>query len=391
MIQHRNVGLVLFIIVLAQFTGTSLWFAGNAILPDLSSIYGLDDRFIGHITSAVQIGFITGTLTFAFLTISDRFASSWVFFVCAVLGASFNSIIVLFPENPELLLVFRFLTGFFLAGIYPVGMKIAADWHEKGLGKALGFLVGALVLGTAFPHLIQGLGADLPWKYVLLITSLLAVLGGLLLLLFVPEGPFARQSTKPDYKAFFDVFKKARFRSAAFGYFGHMWELYTFWAFVPFILAYYAELNSSMNYSVPLLSFVIISMGSLGCAVGGFISLKRGSHNVAFVALLISGICCMFSPVIYLVSLPLFVLILLIWGFTVVADSPQFSTLVAQTAPSNKKGTALTIVNSVGFAITIPSIQLVNYMSDILSIKYVMLLLAIGPLFGLVSLRRQFK
>jgi len=386
----RNINVILALIVVAQFTGTSLWFAGNAILPELSATFGFDAQFIGHITSAVQIGFVAGTLTFAFLTISDRMPTSRVFFISALLGAVFNFLIIFVPGNPEMILVVRFMTGFFLAGIYPVGMKIAADWHEKGLGRALGFLVGALVFGKSFPYLIQSFGADMPWKYVLIITSLLAVAGGFMILLFVPQGPFARRSAKPDFSAFFKVFRAPKFRSAAMGYFGHMWELYTFWAFLPVVFTYYSSLHPQITYSVPLMAFIIIALGGAGCIAGGFVSLRQGSHVVAFIALLVSGLCCLISPVLFDSSWPVFLFVFIIWGLTVVTDSPQFSTLVAQTAPADKKGTALTIVNSVGFALTIPSIQLINYAREWMGLRYVLILLAAGPLFGLIALYRQF-
>jgi len=180
---------VLLAIVYAQFAGTSLWFAGNAVLPTLQSIYHFSNDSLGHITSAVQLGFIVGTLIYAVLALADRFIPNWVFFFSALAGASFNTAILLADFSLNLLIVFRFFTGFFLAGIYPVGMKIAADWYEKGLGKALGFLVGALVLGTAFPHLLNSLGTVLSWQQVLVLVSGFAISGGLVIL-FLPIGPF---------------------------------------------------------------------------------------------------------------------------------------------------------------------------------------------------------
>lgn len=386
--QQKIPNYILPIIVFAQFAGTSLWFAGNAIISDLQTALQLETGATGDITAAVQLGFIMGTLLFAFLSIADRFSPSKVFLVCAVLGALFNISVYLFAKDLWSLLFLRFATGFFLAGIYPVGMKIASDWYAKGLGKALGYLVGALVLGTAFPHLLKALGQILSWEMILWVTSGLAVLGGLLLYFLVADGPNRKQGAKFEWNAIPKIFGFAEFRAAAFGYFGHMWELYTFWAFIPLILMTYNELNQA-NLSVPLWSFLIIGIGSLGCIIGGYISLKRGSAKVAFWMLLISGICCLLSPFIFQLPPILFLVILLIWGFTVVGDSPQFSTIVAKTAPSLYIGTALTIVNCIGFALTIVSIQVLSYLQDYLGITNVFLVLLIGPIVGLLALRMR--
>ena len=180
------------IIVVSQFFCTSLWFAGNAIIPDLIIKFHLDQSYLAHLTSAVQFGFISGTFIFALLTISDRFSPSLVFFISALLTAVFNLGISIDKIDPKTILSIRFFTGFFLAGIYPVGMKIASDYYEKGLGKSLGFLVGALVLGTAFPHLLKSISVQFLWKYVIFSTSALAVLGGLAIFLLVPDGPYRK-------------------------------------------------------------------------------------------------------------------------------------------------------------------------------------------------------
>src|SRR5438874_9955566 len=252
---------ILPIIVLSQFAGTSLWFAGNAILPDLQRELSIQTHAPGNITTVVQFGFIAGTLIFAIFSVADRFVPSKVFFISSVIAALANVAIIWLAKNAATLFVLRFITGFFLAGIYPVGMKIAADWYEKGLGKALGYLVGALVLGTAFPHLLRSSVYALPWKHVLIFTSAFAAIGGLLILLFVGEGPFRKPATRFQPSALIQVFRSADFRAAALGYFGHMWELYTFWAFVPTILLLYVSSDRQMNIS--LWAFIIIAVGAL--------------------------------------------------------------------------------------------------------------------------------
>ena len=330
----KNSKIILPIIVISQFCCTSLWFAGNGIMSNLLESYSLQESALGHLTSAVQFGFIFGTLTFALLTIADRFSPSKVFFISATLGALCNLSFVFENQTLLSLITFRFLTGFFLAEIYPVGMKIATDYYQKGLGKSLGYLVGALVLGTALPHLLKDVLVDFSWKSVLITTSSLAIFGGLLMLLFVKNGPYRKASTILDLSACFKVFNNVNFRKAAFGYFGHMWELYTFWVFIPIILIKYQTLHAEIVFNIPLLAFSIIAIGSLSCVLGGYISEKFGIKKTAFSFLLLSGICCVISPFIFqLTNEKLFICFLLFWGMVVIADSPLFSTLVAQNAP----------------------------------------------------------
>jgi MFS family permease len=384
--SHNYPRYILPVIVFSQFAGTSLWFAGNAVLPDLILELSLDLSAVGHITMAVQAGFIIGTLIFAAFNMADRYSPVRVFFACSALGAIFN-LSVIFASGYATLLLARFLTGFFLAGIYPVGMKIASDWHKEGLGKALGYLVGALVLGTAFPHFLKFAGADLPWRFVMVSTSILSASGGTVLLLMVSDGPYGGKKGEFKPSVMFKLFKDRNFRSAAFGYFGHMWELYTFWAFVPVMIAFFNS-GTEGELNVPIWSFVIIAVGCLSCIGGGYISLKKGSKYVASTSLMISGICCLISPFIFDLHYGLFLLVMVIWGISVVADSPQFSTLVARSADGSYVATGLTLVNSIGFATTIISIQLLTAVWVEWLTPWVFLILLAGPLFGLFSIRK---
>lgn len=379
---------ILPLIVFSQFCCTSLWFAGNAVMPELYLNFNLNETALGHLTSAVQFGFILGTLIFAFLSLADRFSPSKLFFVSAVFGAIFNLGIILENNNLNSLLLLRFLTGFSLAGIYPVGMKIAADYYDKGLGKSLGFLVGALVLGTAFPHFLKTFTGteNLPWRWVIVASSAFALVGGLLIFWFVPNGPFRKAKGTFEVDAVFSVFKNKNLRSAAFGYFGHMWELYTFWAFVPIILTTYKLSFPQIDFEISFWSFIIIGIGGLSCVLGGYISEIAGVKRTAATALLLSGLCCIVFPFIFLQSsAAILIAFLSFWGIVVVADSPLFSTLVAGNAPSEIKGTALTIVNSIGFAITIISIQFITHLHQLEPV-YSLSLLAIGPVLGLWGL-----
>ncbi len=384
--KPRSVSFILTLIVIAQFACTSLWFAGNAVVNDLVQRFSLSSAAAGHITSTVQFGFIGGTLVFALLGIADRFSPSRIFFCCAMLAAAINLSLFLIDDY-KMVMITRACTGFLLAGIYPVGMKIAADHHEKGLGKALGWLVGALVLGTAFPHLVHVFTKSLSWQWVIAICSLLSATGGVLVLLLVPDGPFRTKATAFYPARMIWLFTKAGFRHAAFGYFGHMWELYSFWAFVPFILQSWADQHVTV-LPLSLLAFIVIAMGTPACIIGGFLSQKYGSAKTAFTALSISGLCCVLSPFLFGLPFFLFLFFLLIWGMAVITDSPQFSTLVAQSIPAEIRGTALTITNSIGFAITILSIETINSLRSIVDPKYLCLFLAIGPLIGLLSMRR---
>ena len=373
---------VLPVIIASQFAGTSLWFSGNAVLADLQRQWNLAPGAVGDVTSAVQLGFVAGTLVFAFLAVSDRFSPRLVFFACSLLGALANLGILVAGSGIAPLLLYRFLTGFFLAGIYPVGMRIASGWYRSDLGNALGFLVGAVVLGTAFPHLLKGLGEAWPWESVILGVSAISAAGGVLMLLLVPDGPHLAKGAKFDPAGLAVIFRARGFRAAAFGYFGHMWELYAFWAFVPVVLA--ARPDSG---NVSLWAFAVIGAGALGCAGGGLISLRAGSARVAFAQLAASGACCVASPLLYFAPPAVFLAFLVFWGVVAVGDSPQFSALNAANAPREWIGSALTIGNCIGFAVTIASIQLLNAAADRLPMQYLLLLLAPGPIFGLLAMR----
>lgn len=381
---------ILPVIVVSQFFCTSLWFAGNGVMQELVNNFSLDSTASASLTSAVQFGFILGTLVFAILSIADRHPPSRVFFFCALLGATFNLGILINTNTYGSILAFRFFTGFFLAGIYPVGMKIAADYYEKGLGRSMGFLVGALVIGTALPHLLKELKGELPWGVVILATSMLALIGGLLMLMLVPNGPYRKSGQKIKLLAIPTIFQVRKFRIAAFGYFGHMWELYAFWAFVPMLFKMYSSFHPGASFNIPKLSFMVIGIGGVACIFSGYISQKSKIKRVTSFILLLSGLCCITAPFIFKQeSEMLFILFLLFWGMVVIADSPLFSTMVAQNAPPELKGTALTIVNSIGFLLTIISIQLLNSLWLKTHAPGILTLLGIGPAVGLIGLFRK--
>jgi predicted MFS family arabinose efflux permease len=272
-------------------------------------------------------------------------------------------------------------------------MKIASDWYGKDLGRAMGYLVGALVLGKSFPYLLKGISFELPWKEFLFLISLVSLIGGLLLWLLLPDKPLPLQRNQFSIKALSVIFKIPQLRAAAFGYFGHMWELYAFWAFLPTILKVYLHFHPEYSFNIPIATFVIIIVGFLGCWLGGLLAIKIGSGKVALFQLFTSLLCCFFLPFLVHFSLPVFSILMLIWGISVVGDSPQFSTLVSRFALPERRGSIITLVTSIGFAITIVSIQIIDfllkYFSDDLRIFWI---LCLGPMVGVwVSGKRIYK
>ena len=378
-------------IVLAQLLGTSPWFAVNAVMPDLRAEYGWPEAAVGTLSSALQLGFIAGTLLFALLAVADRYSARRVFLACAVAAGACTIAAAAMASSFTALVVWRALTGFFLAGIYPVGMKIAAMWFPRGLGAALGWLVGALVVGSASAHALRALAASgfgLPWQAVFAAVALLCALAGLAMVRWVPEpvsaAPHAAvRGPGLRFGALASIWRDARVRASAFGYFGHMWELYTLWVLMPAILA--TRLADSV--AVSWWAFAVLGAGAIGCIVGGRLAARFGSARVAAVQLAVSGACCLGAPWLMQAVLPIFLAGLLLWGITVVGDSPQFSALTAANAPREAVGSVLTLTNSIGFAISALSIEIFVRVAAHYPRAQVLPWLALGPLLGLLALR----
>jgi MFS family permease len=384
---------VLLLIVIAELMGSSVWFSTNAVASQLLTLWSLNAADVGLLTNAVQYGFIAGTLFFALSGLADRYHASRIFFVCALIAAFSNLGFAWLSEGLNSAWWWRLLTGFSLAGVYPLGMKLVVSWEPEKKGFALGWLTGMLVLGTALPHLVRALGAELPWQWVVGVSSLMAFVAAFIVL-SVGDGPHEKATGKLDWGGVLRAFKQPEFRAAACGYFGHMWELYALWTLAPLIFLLWIDSTGQAWGFTPahasLLSFLFIGAGSLGCVLGGYASRKMGSGPIAFAALATSGLCCVMFPLLWPVAGLGLLLVLLIWGISVAGDSPQFSALASHFAPTGATGSALAVMNGIGFFITTLSIQLCTSLWNEWQYQVLWLLIP-GPLLGLWSMRRVAK
>lgn len=393
--KNKSPAYALIWISISVLLSTSPWFTGTAATPLLSQLWELNDVQSAWLTISVQLGFIIGTFLYAWLNLADIFSARKVFFISALLGALGNGGFAIFSHDLGSAVFFRLLTGITLAGIYPVGMKIIAQWYRTNLGWRLGVLVGALTLGTASPYLFFALGADFNWRKLMLTASILSLIGGAIVLGAVAQGPYLTKTPRFNARMAWRIFKYRSFRLQAFGYFGHMWELYAFWSLTGTFLAAHFEKGTfslsppqSLSLSLPWLCFLVIGIGALGCIAGGWISRAVGEKSVALSSLIVSGTFCALSGFLFEIPSLLLVIVLLVWGLVVISDSPQFSALAALYCPQEYTGTALTIQNGIGFAITVISIQFTAWIAKYVGWQWAFLFLTIGPIAGIISLLR---
>jgi len=365
----------------------SLWFSGSAVVPALTREWHLSPSAATWLTLSVQLGFVVGTLLSALLNLPDIISPRHLFTLTAIAGAVVNAAFGWFAHDASVAIVLRFLTGMFLAGVYPPAMKILATWFRYGRGLALGVLVGALTLGKAMPYLINGIGSA-DWRLNVLVMSVLAVLGGLIVLLFIDDGPLALPAARFDWKQVGRVFHNRGVRLANLGYFGHMWELYAMWTWIPFMIRASLAVRKSNPALAELGSFLVIGCGAIGCAVAGAIADRVGRTIVTSTAMAISGGCCLVIGFLFGANPIALLIVAAIWGASVVADSAQFSACVTELGDPQYIGTALTIQTSLGFLLTTVSIELVPRFENLVGWRYAFTILAIGPLFGVISMLR---
>lgn len=374
------------LIVLAEVLGTSLWFCGTAALDELTPLWSLDAAQRGSLLTAVQIGFIVGTLFLSMTGLADAFPASRVFAASAFLGVFANLGFAWLSRDVTDGLMWRFATGLALAGIYPLGMKLVVTWMPTRTGEALGWLVGAVSLGTALPFLLKAVGGLGHWQLIVSIASAFALLAGILMLI-LGDGPAARPPIKRfDARAALRSFQNPTFRASALGYFGHMWELYAFWSMVPFLVSWItSDLQARAWWT-----FAIIASGAVGNVVGGSMSRRLGSGFVAVLALAISGLMCLLGPLMPSLPVALVVFLLILWGLTAPADSPQFSALSAKACAPEAVGSSLALQNAIGFSVTVLSIQLTASLVDGWH-SWISWLWLPGPILGVWWMRRLMR
>ena len=378
---------VLPVLVLAQFAGTSLWFAINAVMPDLQAAYGWPQTWVAHATGALQIGFVAGTLVFAAWGLADRFDPVHVFVWSCVAGAVFTALAGWSAHVPAWSLAFRLASGVSLAGIYPVGMKIAALWYRQGLGLALGWLVGALILGSAAPHGIRALGHAWPWQGVFGVVVILVLAGGVLMYTAMPRPARLNGFVPLRPGALWAVFMQPRLKASVLGYWGHMWELYAMWVLMPWIIATRLDSPSAVSG----MSFCVLGLGTLGCVGGGYAAQRWGSARVASACLATSGVCALTAPLWWHAADIVFFGVLMLWGLSVTGDSPQFSALTAQAAPADRVGSVLTMANSVGFVISTLTIYAAVASAQSWGLMQTLPCLALGPALGVWAMRTLWR
>ena len=387
-VEPRGRWSALAVLAVALVLGKTTWFSASAVLPQLAEQWALSPSAGAWLTIAVQLGFVFGALTSALLTLPDVVPPRRLFLIGAT-GAAVANALLLIAGGPSEAIPLRFATGFFLAGVYPPALKSMATWFRRGRGVALGVLVGALTIGSATPHLVKGLGG-LDWRLVIVTTSILTAAGGLLAELAGREGPF------PFPRAVFDPHQVRRVmvdrgvRLASFGYFGHMWELYAMWAW---FAAFYAAVLVSHGWATPdaeriaaFATFGVIGIGAVGCWLGGALGDQWGRTRTTAVAMTISGACALTIGGLISLGPGIVLAIGLLWGFTVVADSAQFSTMVTEITDQRYVGTALTVQLATGFVLSGATIWLVPLVRDAAGWWLAFALLAPGPTLGVVAM-----
>lgn len=380
--------LALMLLVLAEVAGMTLWFATAAIIPSLTADFALSSGQVAALSSLVQGGFVIGALLLALSGLPDRVDARHLFAMCAIIAALANASLLVLDPAGGLALLARALTGAALAGVYPVGIRLAAAWGEADRGFLVGLLVGALTLGSALPYLVSFLGG-LDWRLTIIATSAMAA-SGALLVLASKIGPFLPAAQRFKLQDLASAWRDRRLRAVYLGYFGHMVELYAMWAWLATALAvgFAAQMPADAAQDRALaVTFLAITAGALGCVLGGRLADRYGRARLAMWAMAISGSMALLTGATLGISVPLTTILALLWGLTIIPDSPQFSALVADFAPKAATGSLLTLQTALGFALTAVTVQMAPMVADMLGWDSLLMLLAIGPLFGIICMR----
>jgi len=385
--RWRTLGLL----SLAELFGMSLWFAANAVASQLGARWNLSDSELGWLTTIVQLGFVVGTATSALFNLADILPARRLFAGSALVGALSNALLLVAPSY-QAALACRFFTGFALAGVYPPAMKMISTWFRSQRGLAVGTIVGALTVGKAGPYLVHAIpgAGETP---VVLSASIAAVVASLLVMLWYSDGPYPFPPRPFSWSLVATVFRERRWRLATGGYLGHMFELYSAWTWLPvFVAASTTVAGMAPGPATESLSsavaFAAIAIGGIGCVWGGRVADRRGREWLVSWAMAASGTCALLIGFTFGRSLWLLIPIALAWGFFVIADSAQFSVLVTESVPPHAVGTALTVQTSIGFLLTMVSIQLVPPVQHLVGWRWAFVMLALGPVVGIAAIRR---
>jgi MFS family permease len=378
----------LILLSIAELLGMAVWFSASAVVPALTEIWGLNEGGRAWLTMSVQIGFVVGAFGSAVLNLADRMPARWMFTGSAILAGLVTGLIPLLAGGVSTAVPLRFLSGVFLAGVYPVGMKIMATWTQKDRGLGIGLLVGALTVGSAAPHLLNALGGVDNWELVLYLAASLAILGGVISLLFVREGPYRTKTPPFNWKYAGAILRQRGIVLANLGYLGHMWELFAMWTWFPVFIAASFKLSGVDPLWASVWSFAVIAIGGLGSAIAGKLADRYGRPQVITASLLVSGACSLAIGWLFDGNPIALVTVGLVWGFVVVADSAQFSAAVSELAHREYIGTALTLQTSLGFLLTLITIRLIPTLQRLVGWDWAFSFLVFGPLVGIWAMAR---